>query len=120
MTSRVIREFSEDNVKYLELRSTPKCIPETGMTQELYVKTMLRAIQDCEKEGLDITVRLLPSIDRRLGLEVARQTVEVADKLMNESNGIVIGIDLSGDPKVGTSFSLFYVCIFKKKFIFFV
>ena len=96
----MIVEHAEDNVKYLELRSTPKDIPATGMTQELYLRTMIRAVNDCEKEGWDIIVRLLPSIDRRRGLEVAHVTVDVAEKLMLETGGLVVGIDLSGDPKV--------------------
>ncbi|GFO37989.1 adenosine deaminase-like protein [Plakobranchus ocellatus] len=101
LTCSVIKEFAEDNVKYLELRSTPKMIPETGMTRDLYMQTMVRAVKDCEKEGLDITVRLLVSIDRRHGVEVARIAVDLADKLMQSTQGLVLGVDFSGDPKVG-------------------
>jgi len=101
LTCRVIKEFAEDNVKYLELRSTPKDIPDVGMTRELYLRTMVRAVRDCATQGLDIEVRLLPSIDRRHGVKVAEITVDLAEKLMKETNGLVIGIDLSGDPKVG-------------------
>ncbi|XP_035825452.1 adenosine deaminase-like protein isoform X2 [Aplysia californica] len=103
LTHRVITEFAQDNVKYLELRSTPKEIPETGMTRELYIRTMLRAVKDCEREGLDIVVRLLVSIDRRHGVKVGELTVDLAEKLMKESGGLVIGLDLSGDPRVGNA-----------------
>ncbi|KAK3744077.1 hypothetical protein RRG08_018706 [Elysia crispata] len=101
LTRSVIREFAEDNVKYLELRSTPKQIPETGLTRDVYMQTMVRAVQDCEKEGLDITVRLLVSIDRRQGVEVAKIAVDLADRWMKSTQGLVLGIDFSGDPKVG-------------------
>lgn len=30
VTRNVIREFAEDGVRYLELRSTPRDVPETG------------------------------------------------------------------------------------------
>lgn len=101
LTRSVIKEFAEDNVKYLELRSTPKDIPETGLTRDIYIQTMVRAVQDCEKEGLDITVRLLVSIDRRHGVEVAKIAVDLAERWMKSTQGLVIGIDFSGDPKVG-------------------
>lgn len=100
MTRSVIREYAADNVKYLELRSTPKEIPETGMSRELYLRTMIRAVRDCEHEGLDIIVRLLVSIDRRQGVRVAEMAVDLAEKLMHETDGLVLGIDFSGDPKV--------------------
>ena len=64
------------------------------------MQTMVRAVQDCEKEGLDITVRLLVSIDRRQGVEVAKIAVDLADRWMKSTQGLVLGIDFSGDPKV--------------------
>ncbi|CAL1537612.1 unnamed protein product [Lymnaea stagnalis] len=111
LTRRVIEEFAQDNVKYLELRSTPKEIPETGMTRELYMRTMIDAVKDCQKEGLDIVVRLLVSIDRRHGTNIAEITIELAEKLMQEEEGLVIGIDVSGDPKVGDATDLIPVLI---------
>lgn len=104
MTIGVIRNFAAENVKYLELRSTPKEIPHTGMTRELYVRTMLRAVRDCEAENHDIVVYLLLSIDRRNGVEVAQLTVDLAEKFQQETDGVVIGIDFSGDPAVGWFF----------------
>ena len=100
LTRSVIKEFAEDNVKYLELRSTPKEIPETGLTREVYMQTMVQAVRDCESEGLDITVRLLVSIDRRHGVEVAKIAVDLADRWMHSTQGLVLGVDFSGDPKV--------------------
>ena len=100
LTVGVIHNFAAENVKYLELRSTPKEIPHTGMTRELYVRTMLRAIHDCEAENLDIVVYLLLSIDRRNSVKVAQLTVDLAEKFREETEGVVIGIDFSGDPAV--------------------
>ncbi|XP_071104265.1 N6-Methyl-AMP deaminase-like [Haliotis cracherodii] len=101
LTHDIIREFAADNVKYLELRSTPKTIPETGLTPEVYVECMLRAVRDCEEGGVDTVVRILPSIDRRNGVDVAYKTVDLAYKYAQSSNGVVCGIDFSGDPLVG-------------------
>lgn len=70
------------------------------MTKEKYVEAILQAITDCEKENLDIIVRLILAIDRRNGVEVAMETVNLAAKYRESSGGKVVGIDLSGDPKV--------------------
>lgn len=40
------------------------------------------------------------AIDRRNGTEVAMETVKLAEEFMLSSGGLVVGIDLSGDPTV--------------------
>lgn len=42
----MIDEFAEDGVVYLELRSTPRAIPDTSVTQKSYMRTILKAISD--------------------------------------------------------------------------
>lgn len=101
VTYDVIHEFCDDNVRYLELRSTPREVTETGMTKELYVDAVLRAIRDCEAENLDIEVKLLLAIDRRNGVQVGQDTVKLAQKFRESHPDLVVGIDLSGDPSVG-------------------
>ncbi|XP_076589678.1 N6-Methyl-AMP deaminase [Chaetodon auriga] len=97
----VIKEFAADGVKYLELRSTPREEKSTGLTKRRYVETVLAAIQQCKDEGVDIDVRFLVAIDRRNGIEVAMQTVKLAEEFMLSYDGLVVGLDLSGDPTVG-------------------
>ena len=110
VTYDVIHEFHEDNVKYLELRSTPREVPKTGMTRELYVEAVLRAISKCEAENLDIVVKLLLSIDRRNGISVGHETVKLAQKFQASDGERVVGVDLSGDPNVR------FVCLFAWNF----
>ena len=102
ITYDVIHEFADDNVKYLELRTTPREVTATGMTKETYVEAVLKAIEDCSKEHLDIVVKLLLAIDRRNSVAVGQKTVELADKYAKLSDGVVVGIDLSGDPQAGS------------------
>lgn len=45
--------------------------------------------------------RFLVAIDRRNGTEVAMETVKLAEEFMLSSDGLVVGLDLSGDPTVG-------------------
>ncbi|XP_070762947.1 N6-Methyl-AMP deaminase isoform X1 [Enoplosus armatus] len=97
----VIKEFAADGVKYLELRSTPREEKNTGLTKRTYVETVIKAIQQCKNQGVDIDVRFLVAIDRRNGTEVAMETVKLAEEFMLSSDGLVVGLDLSGDPTVG-------------------
>ncbi|XP_055011068.1 adenosine deaminase-like protein isoform X1 [Boleophthalmus pectinirostris] len=97
----VIKEFAADGVKYLELRSTPREETATGLTKRRYIETVIKAIQQCKKERVDIDVRFLVAIDRRNGSQVAMETVQLAEEFFLSSDGLVIGIDLSGDPTVG-------------------
>ncbi|XP_032888506.1 adenosine deaminase-like protein isoform X1 [Amblyraja radiata] len=101
VTKDVIKEFAADGVKYLELRSTPRDGNTTGMSKKSYVEAILEAIKQCRQENMDIDVRFLLSIDRRGGPTVAMETVKLAEEFFTSSDGLVVGLDLSGDPEVG-------------------
>ncbi|XP_062483073.1 adenosine deaminase-like protein isoform X1 [Pezoporus occidentalis] len=101
ITKDVIKEFADDGVRYLELRSTPREEESTGMTKRMYVETVLEGIKQCKEEGLDIDVRLLIAINRRCGPAVAKQTVKLAEKFLLSTDGVVVGLDFSGDPTAG-------------------
>ncbi|XP_071479126.1 N6-Methyl-AMP deaminase-like [Diadema antillarum] len=101
VTQDVIREFAEDGVRYLELRSTPRDIPEHGMTKKLYIDAVLKGIEMCEAEGLNIIVKFLPSIDRRMSVEAAGEVVKLALEYNQTTDSKVVGLDLSGDPSKG-------------------
>ncbi|XP_077988430.1 N6-Methyl-AMP deaminase-like [Glandiceps talaboti] len=103
VTKDVIQDFRDDNILYLELRTTPRDEPCTGMTKMIYVETVVAAIKDCIENGVDIIIRLLLSIDRRVTVDVAMEIVQLADEFKASSNGIVVGVDLSGDPKVDST-----------------
>lgn len=47
-----------------------------------------------------LSSRFLVAIDRRNGAEVAMETVKLAEEYMLSSDGLVVGLDLSGDPTV--------------------
>lgn len=54
------------------------------------------------------STRFLVAIDRRNGAQVAMETVKLAEEFMLSSDGLVVGIDLSGDPTVSHTM-LFHV-----------
>ncbi|XP_011494029.1 PREDICTED: adenosine deaminase-like protein [Ceratosolen solmsi marchali] len=100
-TYNTIKEFYEDNVIYLELRSTPRA--ENGMTKTEYVLAILKAIETCQTEKIDIIVKLLISINRKQGYKAAKENIHLAIDMCKEYKNIV-GIDLSGDPTKGEAF----------------
>ncbi|KAI8640605.1 hypothetical protein BD408DRAFT_234310 [Parasitella parasitica] len=94
-TRDVIDDFAKDNVKYLELRTTPRKNDETGMTKHSYLTAVTSVIQEPRD---DIIVKLIVSIDRRNTLDEAHEAVDLA--MQFRSLGVV-GIDLCGDVSVG-------------------
>uniref|UniRef100_A0A1A9W708 Adenosine deaminase domain-containing protein n=1 Tax=Glossina brevipalpis TaxID=37001 RepID=A0A1A9W708_9MUSC len=98
-TDLVIRDFSRDNVVYLELRSTPRSF--AGMSRRDYLEILVKAIESSQK-AYNIIVKLLISIDRSQSIEVAEEIVSLAEETKNKYPNIVKGLDLSGDPFKGT------------------
>jgi len=103
-THDVIREFAEDGVKYLELRSTPRSVAGR-MTKRQYCDTVIDEIIKAENDQLDIRVKLLLAIDRRQ-VDSCRETVQLFLDLRELHPAVMAGIDLSGDPRVGDAVAL--------------
>ncbi|KAK7079425.1 hypothetical protein SK128_003733, partial [Halocaridina rubra] len=101
ITRDVIREFVEDNVQYLELRTTPKVIIGK-MTKEQYIETVLDVIGE-EMKANNITIRLLLSVDRARGVDDAWDTLRVTKQYMSQEKykNLICGLDISGNPNVG-------------------
>lgn len=99
ITEDVIREFREDNVFYLELRSTPKSL--SGTTKRDYIKTIVEVIHSMAGELPDMTVKFLVSIDRARGLADATENLELAIDFHQRYPDAVVGVDFSGDPSRG-------------------
>ncbi|EHB10360.1 Adenosine deaminase-like protein, partial [Heterocephalus glaber] len=100
VTKDVIKEFADDGIKYLELRSTPRSESATGMTKKTYVESILEGIKQSKQENLDIDVRYLIAVDRRGGPVVAKEIVKLAKEFFLSAEDTVLGLDLSGDPTV--------------------
>ena len=66
--------MAADNVMYLELRTTPRGHPATGMTASSYVAAVIRGIQQAEMAGIPVVTRLLLSINRTEPVYVATRS----------------------------------------------
>ncbi|RMZ71383.1 adenosine deaminase [Pyrenophora seminiperda CCB06] len=98
-TSAVLRDFQDDGLVYVELRTTPRAIPETGVTKENYVKTVLDILNAHNDDSRNsMRAFLILSIDRRNTIAEADQVVDLAVKYKSAG---VVGVDLCGDPAKG-------------------
>ncbi|CAH2052460.1 unnamed protein product [Thlaspi arvense] len=116
----VVKDFALENVVYLELRTTSKRNDSIGMSKRSYMEAVIEDLRSVSEVDVDfvkefnsqklhnacdivrrkkIYVRLLLSIDRRETTESAMETVKLALEMRNE--GVVVGIDVSGNPLVG-------------------
>ena len=111
ITDSVLSEFCEDGVKYLELRTTPKCL--NGASWEDYVATILSSMKAAEERYAESSppfcVRLLLSIDRvKHSPDDAWKVVNLAEhwrKMTTDPQGAVyfpggavVGVDVSVSP----------------------
>lgn len=119
ITSEALEDFAEQHVAYLELRSTPKkLLIKTGTnemaTKRDYCKTVLECMQEFEKKEeqrytsettsrdrlsrLPMVCRFIVAVDRSQPLADAREHVQLAETLTREFGGLVVGVDLGGNP----------------------
>ncbi|ACO61051.1 predicted protein, partial [Micromonas commoda] len=99
-------DFARDGVVYLELRTTPKCVPRRNVTKASYCA----AGETCSSsnsssnassfESFAICARLILSVDRRETPEEAVKTVKLA-AFLRDVGLDVCGVDLSGNPALG-------------------
>lgn len=120
---RIVKEclddFDAENCVYLELRSTPRRLSADDVDERGYVRIVLDEIEEWRSKHSAtrmsdddvMDVRLLLSIDRSGTMEDGMRTVEMAHQYWwrakessdgDNSDPIVVGIDLGGNPTVGT------------------
>lgn len=93
ITQEAIIDAAEDNVKYLELRFTPRALSNiVNCTPSEAVRWVCEAAAEAGRDH-DIDVRLIVSMNRHEGLEIGEETMKAA--LVNRHLGVV-GLDLAG------------------------
>jgi len=106
-TELAVRDFAQDNVQYVELRTTPK--ENENYSRRDYLQIVIDAIEKAKEKYPDTLVKLLPSINRTEPVAVAEETVSLAVELAQSRSDLIVGIDLSGNPAHG-KFSDFENC----------
>ncbi|KAL1628087.1 hypothetical protein SLS56_006017 [Neofusicoccum ribis] len=98
-TISVLESFHQDNVVHLELRTTPRAIPDQGISKRQYVETILDCIDEHNaRPSNPMRSSLILSVDRRNTLIEAEEVVSLALSLQSKG---VVGVDLCGDPAKG-------------------
>lgn len=97
-TENVIRDFAKENVKYLELRSTPRAVVGR-MSKEEYIEAIMDGIKNVS--DVSCITKLLVSLDRRLSLPEIEANIDLVARLKTKYPSLIVGLDLSGDPRVG-------------------
>ncbi|GAB7326140.1 hypothetical protein MBLNU13_g10149t1 [Cladosporium sp. NU13] len=117
-THSVVENFQRDGVRYVELRTTPRDVPNAGITREEYVQIVLEALTRYHKAQLAsgakdadlIEVHLILSVDRTMSAPEANEIVSIAathaQPLPPSSTSPiepprVLAIDLCGNPTKG-------------------
>lgn len=100
---KVIRDFSADNVIYLELRTTPKA--NEYMTRKEYIEIIIGAIEEYSVK-YNVIVKLLVSIDRAQSATCAEEILNLALEFKEKYPDVVKGMDFSGNPRKG-NFKIF-------------
>lgn len=104
LAREVLSDFAADNVKYLELRTTPRAVARTGLTKEAYAETFIDSVRWANASPeLDIAVRVIWSLNRgRLTCsENAEEDVAELLRLAERYPDVTVGIDIAGDPGKG-------------------
>jgi adenosine deaminase len=88
ITREAIEDFRADGVVYVELRSTPRSLPD-GSTKRDYVRGIIDEIDECNSSTI---ARVILSIDRTKSVDDAIETVNLALEFPE-----VVGIDFRYD-----------------------
>jgi hypothetical protein len=84
---------------YVELRTTPRAIPDRDVTKDDYVRTILDILRAHNNDAENtMRVFLILSIDRRNTVVEAEEVIDLAVKYQSAG---VVGVDLCGDPAKG-------------------
>lgn len=97
-TQSVIKEFHDDGVIYLELRTTPR--EETNMSRKDYIQSVVKAIQNSCNE-LSIIVKLILCLDRKFDADLSREVMNLIIEMHQAHPDVIVGVDLCGNPKIG-------------------
>lgn len=92
-----------ENTIYLELRSTPRSLPDGTSTWD-YVRTVTDMIEAHNRLHGDLMlVKLVLSVDRGKNVHDAQEVVALATDQIFRDKPVrtIVGIDFSGNPHVG-------------------
>jgi adenosine deaminase len=89
-----VADAAHDNIKYFELRFTPKALCNISKCKPEYIVGVVSDAVAEAAEEYGITARLIVSINRNEGLEIGEEGLDAAIAHMKDG---VVGFDMGGD-----------------------
>lgn len=94
ITHEAVEDAAKDNVRYMELRFTPVALSRAErFPLEDVTDWVCQAAREAEKK-YKVTVRLIASINRHEGIEMAEQVAWLAAERIRDG---IVGLDLAGN-----------------------
>lgn len=95
----VLEDYMKDNVIYVELRTTPRSLPD-GTSMMEYMETLIDLVAEHNRHnGHRMIVKLLVSIDRSKDINIAYDTLRMLEHFETRNyHRDIVGIDFSGNP----------------------
>ena len=106
--SEMMEDYMSDNVIYLEIRTTPRSLPD-GTNDRQYIallKTLISNHNDMYGSQ-KMLVKLILSIDRSKSVNYAMDTLQIANSIglhpsqQQQDTKLIVGLDFSGNPLGG-------------------
>ncbi|ETO20815.1 hypothetical protein RFI_16403 [Reticulomyxa filosa] len=123
ISEAVFLSFAQENVKYLEIRSTPRALKHSNNSREDYVRILLECIESFPKQHAahkDMTIKLILTIDNAKPYEEAVETVELIRTIWQEysqSNKTcpLVGLDFAPKPFEDKHMNLYLPLLLKAR-----
>jgi adenosine deaminase len=119
-TRSVLRDFADDGLVYLELRTTPRPLPPSadhaGLSATESIDLILSVVDEWNTDPLTsarMVVNLILSVDR--AKHTPSQAGEIVDLAISRKSEGVVGIDLAGDPTSSVDLTSFRPAFEKAK-----
>ncbi|KAI9367814.1 hypothetical protein BJX61DRAFT_551008 [Aspergillus egyptiacus] len=103
-TTSALQSFLDDGVRYLELRTIPRAVPNSNppITAAEYLSTVLSAISAFQAAHADkMKIYLILALDRAQLTHSPAHANEVVDLALANRHRGVVGVDVCGDPTKG-------------------
>lgn len=98
-TKGVLEAFKEDGCMYLELRTTLREAPGSGMIYETYLDAVLSTFEAFERCNTEMIARLIISVNWNHSEAEVMRGMELAVRYRRrEGRGYIVGVDVCGDP----------------------
>ena len=115
ITYEVLKDFAEQNVKYLELRSTPRELSLSNHSRRDYVDILLNCIENFPvkyPQYSDMIIRLILTIQNAKPLKESYETLDIVNEYYNDCKQnniepIIVGIDWAPRPIKNKEFKYF-------------